>query len=251
LESAFEAQRRFVAHASHELRTPLTLERALLEVILGDPDATTESFRSTCEEVLAVGEQQERLIETLIVLARSQRGLDRREPFDLSAIARDVLEARRPAAERRGLHVDAGLSDAPTSGDPSLVERLVANLVDNAVRHNVAGGQVQIVTGVSAGHPTLFVANSGPVVPPAEVDRLFQPFQRLAAARTGHSDGHGLGLSIVHAVATAHGAVVAASAQPAGGLAIEVRFLALSTPSLTRGTSPRSRQTTGRLPSEG
>jgi signal transduction histidine kinase len=224
LEAAFDAQRRFVANASHELRTPLTLERTLVEVALADPDATVETLRETCERVLANGEQQERLIEALLTLSRSQRGLDNHEPFDLAAVAEDVLRSRRPDARHRRLRIGANLNPAPASGDPRLGERLVANLVDNAIRHNIAGGRVDVVTSTRAGHSVLAVANTGPVVPPGDTERLLQPFQRLDTHRNGQDNGVGLGLSIVHAIATAHGAALTTRAQPHGGLGIEVSF---------------------------
>jgi signal transduction histidine kinase len=233
LEAAFDAQRQFVANASHELRTPLTYERALLEVALADPDATAETLRETCERVLAAGEQQERLIEALLTLSRSQRGLDQRKPFDLAAVAAEVLESRRPEAEHKQLHIDTALDPAPTSGDAALGERLVANLVDNAVRHNVPAGRIEVATGTKNGHAVLSIANSGPVVPAEELDRLFQPFQRLSSDRDdGQDDGVGLGLSIVQAIASAHGATVEPRVRPEGGLAIEVGF-----PSPGRGTN--------------
>jgi signal transduction histidine kinase len=233
LEASFDAQRQFVANASHELRTPLTYERALVEVALADPNATADTLRETCERVLVVGEQQERLIEALLTLSRSQRGLDQREPFDLAAVAAEVLETLRPEAERKQLHIDTALDPAPTSGDAALGERLVANLVDNAVRHNVPAGRIEVATGTKNGHAVLSIANSGPVLPTGEIDRLFQPFQRLATeSNNGQDDGLGLGLSIVQAIATAHEATLTRRARPEGGLAIEVRF-----PSTGRGTS--------------
>jgi signal transduction histidine kinase len=225
LESSFDAQRQFVANASHELRTPLTLERALVEVALADPNATAETLRETCERILVAGEQQERLIEALLTLSRSQRGLDHHEPFDLAAVAAEVLETRRAEADEKQLNIGVVLDPAPTSGDPALGERLVANLVDNAVRHNIPAGRIEVATGAKAGRAVLSIANSGPVVPSAELDRLLQPFQRFAADRNGQDDdGLGLGLSIVHAIATAHEATLTTRAQPGGGLAIEVSF---------------------------
>jgi len=140
LEAAFGAQRQFVANASHELRTPLARQRTLIEVALADPEPSVAALQDVCTRVLATGEQQERLIEALLTLARSQRGLDRREPIDLAAIAGEVLEARRPEAELRGLTVVTTLEPAPALGDARLTERLAANLVDNAMRHNVAHG---------------------------------------------------------------------------------------------------------------
>jgi len=219
LEAAFDAQRRFVANASHELRTPLTYERALLEVTLADPDATEQTLRETCTQVLAVGEQQERLIEALLTLSRSQRGLERREDVDLASIAAATLRA----IPRNGVAIDGRLGPARTNGDPRLLERLVANLVDNGLKYNVPHGKVAVQTTTDAGRATLTVTNTGPVIPAAELQRLFQPFQRLDPDRT-NGDGTGLGLSIVEAIATAHGARVTAWPQPEGGLRVEVGF---------------------------
>jgi signal transduction histidine kinase len=225
LETSFEAQRRFVANASHELRTPLTLERTLLQVALADPNATAEQLRSTCGELLAAGGEQERLLESLLTLASSERGLDRREPLDLASIAGSALLAPRPEIERLSLTIERELSPASTVGDPALVERLVANLVDNAVRHNNPGGWAKVGTTVAGGRALLAVTNSGPAIPPDDVERLFEPFQRFGADRAASDQhGHGLGLSIVRAIATAHGASVVARAQPDGGLAVSVSF---------------------------
>ncbi len=224
LESSFQSQRQFVANASHELRTPLTVERALLEVALADPDGNYGSLRAACERVLTSSEEQERLIEALLTLASSERGLERREPLDLGALTNEALGARRAEIERRGLSLSATIVSAPSLGDPRLIGRLVANLLDNALRHNVAGGHVEVMTDTRAGHAVLSVSSSGPAVPPEEVQRLFQPFRRLAPDRAGHREGHGLGLSIVRAIATAHGASVTASARTEGGLAVEVSF---------------------------
>jgi signal transduction histidine kinase len=224
LEASFDAQRQFVANASHELRTPLTLERTLVEVALADPNATVDTLRETCERVLAAGEQQERLIEALLTLSRSQRGLDHREPFDLATIAAEVLETRCPEAEARGLHIDARFEPAQTSGDQRLGERLVANLVDNAARHNIPGGRIEVATATRRGQAVLTVVNTGPVIPADELDRLYQPFQRLNTDRNGDHDGLGLGLSIVHAIAVAHDATLVTRAQPDGGLDIAVTF---------------------------
>jgi signal transduction histidine kinase len=225
LEASFDAQRQFVANASHELRTPLTLERTLVEVALADPDATIDTLRATCERVLAVGEQQERLIEALLTLSRSQRGLDRHEPFDLAEVATGILETRGPEATSRGLHVDTSLNPASTSGDQRLGERLVANLIDNAARHNIPGGRIDVATTTTdAGRAVLIVQNTGPLISPDDLDRLYQPFQRASADRNGDQDGLGLGLSIVHAISAAHGATIATRARPNGGLEIEVTF---------------------------
>jgi signal transduction histidine kinase len=224
LAGAFDAQRRFVANASHELRTPLTLGRALLQMTLTDPDATMGSFRSTCEEVIAVADHQERLIEALLVLARSERGLDHREPVDLSVVTDEVVAARHREAQSLGLGVTAVINPALTEGDARLAERLVANLVDNALCHNIHDGHIEVATGSRAGRPFLAVANTGPVVAPGEIHRLFEPFQRLGADSAQNADGLGLGLSIVQAIATAHAAILTARAQPGGGLDITVSF---------------------------
>lgn len=224
LEAAFDTQRRFVANASHELRTPLTLIRALLQMTLTDSDATLDSFRSTCQDVLAEGERQENLIDALLVLARSDSGLDHREPLDLSTITQIVLLALGPRADRLGLRLDTSLQPGPTDGDPRLAERLVTNLIDNALRHNTVGGHVEIATGTTAGQAFVSVTNSGPSIAPQDMERLFQPFQRLGADSTDHSEGLGLGLSIVAAVADAHDATIEAHPRPAGGLHIEVTF---------------------------
>ncbi len=223
LEASFQSQRQFVANASHELRTPLTVERALLEVALADPDASEQSLRHACERVLASSAEQERLLEALLTLASSERGLERREPFDLGAVTAEVVSATAAEAERRGLHVHCAIDRAPTVGDPRLAERLARNLIDNALRHNVPGGHVEIATTQRAGRATLVVANSGAVIPQREIERLLRPFERLGG-RVDHGEGHGLGLSIVQAIATAHGATLTADAQPRGGLRVEVGF---------------------------
>jgi signal transduction histidine kinase len=220
LETSFEAQRQFVANASHELRTPLTLERTLLELALSDPDASIDSYRHTCEQLLAVGEQQEHLIEALLTLSRSQRGVNGHEPVDLAAIA----AAAAAALDHEGLAFDTSFEPAETTGDPRLVERLVANLLGNAVCHNTSGGRVEVRTESRNGQALLIVANTGPKIPAGELERIFQPFQRLGAARTGDTPRLGLGLSIVKAIADAHSATIATRAQPEGGLHIEVAF---------------------------
>jgi signal transduction histidine kinase len=221
---ALEAQRRFVANASHELRGPLTRERAAIEVALADPQATTLSLRATFQRVLAATKQQERLIEALLVLARGQAGLDRWERFDLAAVTDEVLLARHAQLQRRQLRLDAALDPTWALGDPRLAERLVANLVDNAIGHNQPNGWIHIQTHTQAGQAELAVANSGPAVPPAELDRLLRPFQRGGPDRTGHRHGHGLGLSIVAAVAAAHHAGLRVAARPHGGLQVMVAF---------------------------
>jgi signal transduction histidine kinase len=226
--SAFEAQRRFVANASHELRTPLTLQRAMMEVALADPAADAASLRAAFARVLAAGEQQEHLIEALLTLARSERGLYRREPVDLAAEVRLALAAVGeigPAAHDRGPRVTLDLRPATLAGDRHLVERLAVNLLDNALRHNVPDGWIQVTTDSVEDGATLRVLNSGPVLAPDDVPAMLEPFRRAAAApRAARGQGHGLGLSIAAAIATAHGASLRVDARPEGGLEIEVRF---------------------------
>lgn len=222
LEAAFESQRRFVANAAHELRTPLTAERTLLQVALADPDATVDSLRAACDEVLTLGRAQERLIDALLTLATSERGLEHREPVDLAAIAGEVAQPRATAAGEAQPRAATALGPATIPGDPRLVEILVTNLVDNAVRYNVPDGLVHVTTSTLGRQARLTVSNTGPVVPPEEVERLFEPFQRLGKERL--AGGYGLGLAIVRAIATAHGATVTADPHPDGGLTVEVRF---------------------------
>jgi signal transduction histidine kinase len=226
LETSFDAQRRFAANASHELRTPLTRERTLLQVTLADPAATTGTWQAAGRELLASNAEQERLIDALLTLASSEADPGDREPLDLAAITSAALAVPRPGSSRLGLNVHADLQPAILEGDPLLVRQLVTNLVDNAVRHNIAGGDIEITTGTTSGHAALSVTNSGQVIPPAEVDRLFQPFERLGP-RPARRDGHGLGLglSIVRAIAAAHGATIAARARPGGGLVVDITFI--------------------------
>ena len=246
LEGSFDAQRRFVANASHELRTPVTVGRTLLQMILGDPDATIESFRSTCEDVLETGVHQEQLIEALLTLTRSQQGLDHRDTFDLGQLVHGVTQAQHQHAADRAVTIEDALSAAPISGDRRLVERLVTNLIENALRYNAPGGRVEVLVHLSAGRATLTVANTGPHVPADQIKRLLQPFQRLGADRTTNSEGAGLGLSIVHAIAAAHDATLEVEPQLAGGLRVTVTFPAPITPSLN--PSPQQRQASRRNP---
>jgi signal transduction histidine kinase len=223
LEASFDAQRRFAANASHELRTPLTRERTLLQVTLADPDATTATWQAISRQLLASNAEQERLIEALLTLATSEAGLDEREPTDLAAIVGTVLAGAGPAISQLGLQVQADLQAAVLDGDPLLIQQLAGNLINNAVRHNIPGGDIEVTTTASSAGVVLSVANSGPVIEVADVDRLFQPFRRLGP-RPARRDGHGLGLSIVRAIATAHAATITARPRPGGGLAIEVAF---------------------------
>jgi signal transduction histidine kinase len=218
LTGAFEGQRRFVANASHELRTPLTVIRAEVEVTLADPDATNADLRHMGEAVLEAADRTEVLLDSLMVLARSQQALPRREPVDLAVAARAAADLTAREAATRGVAVRLDLDPAPVTGDPALIERLVANLVENAVRHNVIGGCVQVKV-----RPGLAeVENTGAEIRPDDVRRLAEPFERLHRDTTG--PGAGLGLSIVRAVADAHNARLGLQPRAGGGLVATVVF---------------------------
>jgi signal transduction histidine kinase len=234
LEASFDSQRRFIANASHELRTPLTLTKALLQMTLADPNATVKTMRATCKDVLVAEEQQESLIEALLTLARSQRGLDQRQPVDLAAIVSQTVVELQPEADRRVLSVDAVIRPVAVSGDPRLLQRLVSNLLSNALRYNTADGYIEVSVDYESGSPTLRIGNTGPHIPEVELERVLQPFQRGRSGRTGDSDGLGLGLSIVAAIANAHGATLRLTPRIEGGLEVEVVFPSVSeTPAMT------------------
>jgi signal transduction histidine kinase len=222
LEASFESQRHFVANASHELRTPLAAERTLLQVALADPQATTRALRETCQQVLVLGDQQERLIEALLTLASSERGVEQWEPFDLADLTVRAIDGRRHQAAEHGIQIATVLDDAPATGDPNLITSLIDNLVDNALRHNMPSGRVEVRTTKADGQASNQITNTGPVIAPDEMDRLFQPFQQLGRERI--NKGYGLGLPIVRVIATAHKATLTATPRPEGGLDIEVTF---------------------------
>jgi signal transduction histidine kinase len=223
LAGAFDAQRRFLANASHELRTPLAVMRAEADVALANPDPDVEELREMAVAVTESVVRTEALLDGLMLLARSQPGLLRPEPLDLGEVARRVV--RQTGAEARSREIDLRVAGdgASTNGDRALVERLVANLVENGVRHNVRGGWVDVRVGAEGGDAVVRVRNTGPVVAPEDVARLTAPFERLGRHAAG-PDGVGLGLSIVQAVADAHGAGLHIAAQPEGGLDVSVRF---------------------------
>jgi signal transduction histidine kinase len=227
LEASFRAQRQFVANASHELRTPLARQRTVAQVALADPNATAESLRQAHEQVLASGAQQERLIEALLTLTRGQAGVGERQPLDLADLTNHVLVSRRADAERRGVEVRSQLDAAAANGDPRLVERLIVNLIDNAIRHNTPEGRVEVSTATVGARAELTVANTGPVIGAEEIQQLTQPFKRLGADRIGRRDGLGLGLSIVQAIADAHHATLTMKPQMGGGLRIRASFPAI------------------------
>jgi signal transduction histidine kinase len=240
LDRAFDGQRRFVANASHELRTPLTINRTLIEVALDNPHAG-EPLRQLGANLLAVNQRHERLIDGLLTLASSEERLTTHSPVDLADIVQRIAAESHAAAQQAGVQIRPALASAPVAGDPALLERLVHNLLDNAIRYNLADrGWVAVTSGLDDATAQLTVENPGPVVPAYELPGLFEPFRRLASterrATQGGDHGAGLGLSIVRSVAHAHGGDVHATPRPGGGLTIHVRLPALATD--TRSTSP-------------
>ncbi|WP_395106070.1 sensor histidine kinase [Actinomadura sp. SCN-SB] len=223
LDRAFDGQRRFVANASHELRTPLAINRTLVDVALRRPDAS-EDVRRLGEALLVVNGRHERLIDGLLTLASGENAVTATAPLDLADVMDHVLGQAAAEADARDVTVHAGTAPAPADGDPVLVERLAQNLVENAVRHNHDGGEVWVSTGRRDGEAELVVANTGPVVPPYEIETIFEPFRRLRQDRVRSDRGAGLGLSIVRAVATAHRGTVTARPRPGGGLIVTVRL---------------------------
>ena len=218
LDRAFTSQRQFIANASHELRTPLTVMRTAMDVVLAKPEPTREELVSMTGEVRQAAAHCERLIEALLVLARNDQARALTVPLDLAAVAEDALEGRTAD----GITTTTTLAEAPVTGDQVLLERLVANLVDNAERYNLADGTISISTTTDNRTSLVRVVNTGPVVPPDQVDRLFLPFTRLDD-RTRH-DGFGLGLALVSSITAVHGGTVDATAMPAGGLDITIRL---------------------------
>jgi hypothetical protein len=228
LQAAFDTQRRFVANASHELRTPLAVLRTEVDVTLADPDADAAELRRMAAVVREATRRADELISGLLLLARSEApsAVDPAavRAVDLAEVVLPALAAARAEVARRGLRVREHRAPAPTTGDPVLLERVVGNLVENAVRHNVAAGWIEISTGVRGGTAELCVASSGPEIAADRVEELFEPFRRGPVDRTAGTPGSGLGLSIVRAVVHAHGGTVAAEPVPGGGLTVTVRL---------------------------
>jgi signal transduction histidine kinase len=218
LQAAFEDQRRFIANAGHELRTPLTVMRTAVDVVLAKPEPTRQELVEMGGDVrVAVGHAQA-LIDALLTLARTDRGHLNREAVDLATVTEDAIDAT--AAAPGAAELQTSFSPAPVRGDPILLERLAANLVDNAMRYNVPDGTVWVRTGTDGLQSVLTVDNTGPMLTAASVDKLFEPFRRLRD-RTGDG-GFGLGLAIVRSIATAHGGQAVAAARPEGGLSVTV-----------------------------
>jgi signal transduction histidine kinase len=221
LDAAFASQKRFVANAAHELRTPLTAMRTAIEVTLTKPNRSPGQLEAMATRVNRSIEQAEATVEALLTLASSEVGALATEPIDLATAAEDALDAVAPAIRERRLTIEASLEPAPTQGDRVLLERMIANLVDNAVRHNNPGGWIGIRTNNRADSALFDIANTGPVVSEEQIPTLFEPFAR-AQGRTNSVDGVGLGLSIANAIATAHGATIIASGRAGGGLHVAV-----------------------------
>ena len=217
-----------VANAAHELRTPLTVEHALLEESLIDARATVESYRANFEQLLAVNRHRGALLESLLTLAGSESARQEAEPVELDEVVTAALTERSTELERHGLRAETVIRAATMVGDRMLLTRLVANLIDNAIDYNEPSGTVEVGVRTIDGRVRLIVANTGVRVPPGEVERLFEPFQRLR--RVSDDGRHGLGLSIVRAIAQAHAAQLTAEARPGGGLSVEVLFPAPEPP---------------------
>lgn len=222
LQRAFMAQQRFVGNASHELRTPLAINRTLLEVHLSDPGAPAE-LQQLGKTLLATNERSEQLVEGLLLLARSDNQIVERKPVDLAEVASQAIDQVHAEAEAKGVEIRGERAPVVVQGNGVLLERIALNLVQNAVRYNIAeGGWVEVTTQAQHGQAILVVSNTGPVVPAYEIDNLFEPFTRLRTERTGSDKGVGLGLSIARSVARAHGGHISAQPREGGGLVMRV-----------------------------
>jgi signal transduction histidine kinase len=235
LQAAFEGQQRFIANASHELRTPLAVMRATVDVVLDNPDSTPDDLRDMATDIRAAVDHAEHLIGALLILARNEHGLTVHEQVDLATVAEDILDT----TDLRGRRVHVTLELAVISGDPMLVERLVANLVDNAVRYNDAAGDIWISTGTTAGSSHITVLNTGLLISRAEAERIFQPFQRLND-RPSH-EGFGLGLTIVASIAAVHGGTATARPRDDGGLSITITIPSAGSHAHDAGTQETGR----------
>ncbi|WP_405393725.1 sensor histidine kinase [Microbispora hainanensis] len=223
LHRVFDAQRRFIANASHELRTPLAINRTVLEVSLEEP-AASEDLKALARALLGTNARYERLIEGLLMLAQSEQEVTARKPVDLRQVVRTAMEQIDLQPRRRKVIVHEDLCPVVAHGDPLFLERCVFNLLENAIKYNVRDGEVWVRLREDEAGVSVTVENTGPPVPPYEVDDLFEPFRRLGGDRVRSARGAGLGLSIVRAIAVAHGGGVEALARPEGGLVVTVRL---------------------------
>ncbi len=219
LEKAFNAQRQFSASVSHELRTPLSVIRAEADVALADPDAT-ERERVFAEKMRDAADRSESLLDSMLTLARSESTMSNRVIVDLADLAGDTLSARTDGADRAGIAIDIDLHTAEVEADPWLIERVVVNLVDNAVKHNQPGGWVTMTVKAEGDEAVLQVANGGEVLSPDQVDLILQPFQRTNRNRPGY----GLGMTIVQSVVKAHEGTIQVEPRDEGGLVVTVRL---------------------------
>jgi signal transduction histidine kinase len=222
LEETFATQSRFVGNASHELKTPLAINRTLIEVAMARPDASADLLKLG-ENLLAVNDRHERLVDGMLTLARAEHRVLTPAPVNLAETVEEALLLVYPEAHRNGVRIGRSLDAVVVKADAVLLDRLVQNLAQNAVRHNEPGGWVQVEVAEADGHARLVVANSGPVVPPGAVPELFNPFTRLGG-RVRSGRGTGLGLSIARAIVQAHDGTVHASARAGGGLVVEVKL---------------------------
>lgn len=220
LSEGYEAQRRFASTASHELRTPLATQRALIEVSLSSA-LTEEQLELLSRQLLATNERNEKLVDGLLTLAETERGLMANTPLRLDRIVGEVVDLHRPTAKERDLELSAVLAPLTVIGEEPLLDRLVTNLLYNAIKYNEPGGSVTVHV---VPNGTLVVANTGPVVPPELVAGLFEPFRRLSGERLDHGGGVGLGLTIARSIVAAHGGAIEARSNPGGGLVVEVRL---------------------------
>ncbi len=225
LEAAFEAQRRFVANASHELRTPLAMMRTSLDVAAGKPERPPPELTALDHKLRQGLDQADRLVEGFLTLARAQNGaLADRATVSLKRLVDDALDAQRDAIAERGLTVEEALGAAPVRGNRTLLSRMVGNVVDNAVRHNRPAGWLTVRTGVDGAVASVIVDSGGQPLVNSQARELGMPFHRVAGSRTGSDHGVGLGLSIVTAIAQAHGGSVSLEPHPGGGLRVTIQL---------------------------
>ncbi|MEU4696841.1 sensor histidine kinase [Nonomuraea dietziae] len=221
LHRVFDAQRRFIANASHELRTPLAVNRTVLEVSLEEPEASPD-LKALARALLGTNSRHERLIEGLLLLAQSEQELSARKPVELRHVVATAMEQADLHPRRRRVTIHQDLGSAMTEGDPLFLERCVFNLLENAIKYNVRDGEIWVRVSSENESAVITVENTGPVVPPYDVDDLFEPFRRLSGDRVRSERGSGLGLSIVRAIVDAHGGTVTALPRPEGGLVVTV-----------------------------